>query len=445
MNTKLISLICGILFFCALSAQNYQIVFSGTGASTTVDIVQIENLTQCTSIEIGGSDILNLVQSTGISRTSISPLSTINVYPNPAVDICFFDFDANIAGSATISISDMSGKRIFYQQKLLPKGHNIFQLKGIKDGIYTLRVESPTYYYNSKIIGIGGNPQNIELMQIESIPEEIFNERTKSLLSEKTLTQMQYNEGDLLKITGKSGAYRTVFMLVAENSQTVNFEFIPCTDGDANSYAIVKIGNQWWMAENLNAGTFVSITTPQVSGTKFCQDVNGHEDPSCPMGGLYEWHNVLQGASACNGSGAPPNDKCATPVQGLCPNGWHVPSHYELTTLERNSGSSPDAFPYNVTTVSILGTNEGANLKEACSTNWWAPNAGATNKTGFSALPGGDTWNGVYEDFGQSCYIWTTTETFFMAWVRGINYSLTNIGRSYYAVESGFTVRCLKD
>jgi uncharacterized protein (TIGR02145 family) len=163
------------------------------------------------------------------------------------------------------------------------------------------------------------------------------------------------------------------------------------------------------------------------------------------MGGLYEWANLMQGSSPCNGSGAPPNDACTTPVKGLCPNGWHVPSHYEWTTLEKNSGSNPSAFPYNTSTISLLGTDEGGNLKENCTTYWWAPNAGATNSTGFSGLPGGDTWNGVFEDFGQSAYFWTSTETLFMSWVHALNYSLALVGRSNYAVESGFSCRCVKD
>jgi uncharacterized protein (TIGR02145 family) len=199
------------------------------------------------------------------------------------------------------------------------------------------------------------------------------------------------------------------------------------------------------MAENLNAGTYVPITTPQVSGTKFCMDVNGQADPNCPMGGLYEFANLLQGSAPCNGTGAPPNDKCTTPVKGLCPNGWHIPSHYEWTTLERNAGSNPGAFPYDVSTISLLGTDEGGNLKVTCTSDWWSPNAGATNRTGFSGLPGGDTWNGVFEDFGQSGYFWTSSETLFMAWVHALNYSLTVIGRSNYAEESGFTCRCVKD
>src|SRR3990172_4116352 len=156
---------------------------------------------------------------------------------------------------------------------------------------------------------------------------------------------------------------------------------------NCKQYPIEKIGSQWWMTENLNYGTYVPVTSPQVSGTKFCQNLGGVNDATCPMGGLYEWANLMQGSATCNGTGAPPNDECVTPVQGLCPAGWHIPSHYEWTTLEKNAGSNPGAFPYDITTNGSLGTDEGGNLKQTGTTNWTSPNTGATNSGGFTALP----------------------------------------------------------
>jgi uncharacterized protein (TIGR02145 family) len=426
-------------------AQNYQISFAGTGSSTNVDSVKVENLTQCTSKNLSGSDILHLVSTLSIDELNDITSNTMNIYPNPVNDFCLVDFEATEEGEATIGLYDISGKRISQVQESLTKGSHTYKLSGISKGVYFLKVESETYCYSAKIVSIFAGSGNTEIKHIETTSGTVITEEAKDIKNEKSLVSMQYNTGDLLKLTGKSGVFRTVNMLVPTNDQTVTFTFIPCTDADGNSYSVVKIGTQWWMAENLNAGIYVPLTTPQVSGTKFCMDVNGQADSDCPMGGLYEWANLLQGASPCNGSGAPPDDQCTTPVKGLCPNGWHIPSHYEWTTLERNSGSNPAAFPYDETTNSLLGTDEGGNLKETCTSYWWAPNAGATNLMGFSGLPGGDTWNGVFEDFGQSAYFWTSTETLFFAWVHALNYSLTVTGRSSYAVESGFSCRCVKD
>ncbi len=448
MKTKLFALIFGMAVISAIHAQDYQISFAGTGASTTVDSVKVENLTQCTSINLSGSDILHIVGTGGINELNAGAANTMHIYPNPVTGTCLVDFEATAKGKVTIGLYDIVGKRILQVQELLTKGHYTYQLKGISNGIYTLKVESEAYYYNSKIVSINISSGNTEIKQIETIPNTIStNGTTKSLKSEKSLIDMQYTTGDLLKLTGKSGVFRTVVMLVPIQSQTVTFTFVTCTDADGNNYSVVKIGTQWWMAENLNARTYVPITSPQVSGTKFCQNYIGENDPTCPMGGLYEWANLMQGSASCNGTGAPPNDKCDIPVQGLCPTGWHVPSHYEWTTLERNVGSNPSAFPYDVTTVSILGTDEGGNLKETCTSHWWSPNTGATNKSGFTALPGGSAWQGTFDDFGQSGYWWSSTESipWYSAWVRGLNYSLTTIGRSDYFEESGFNVRCVKD
>lgn len=442
---KIFTIILGLFASSVIYAQDFQISFAGLGASTVVDSVKVENLTQCRILNLSGSNILHLVADVGINELNTKTNNKINIYPNPMSGHCIIDFESNSNEKATLGLYNIAGSRIIQVQEFLTKGHNIYQLSGLCKGLYLLKIESETYCYNSKIISINTESNNIEIKHIEAIPNVILTEISKNDNSEKALIEMQYNNGDLLKLTGKSGTFRTIVMLIPTNTNTVNFTFIPCTDSNGNNYSIVQIGNQWWMSENLNAGTYVPITTPQVSGTKFCMDVNGQADPNCPMGGLYEFANLMQGSLQCNGTGAPPNDKCTNPVKGLCPNGWHIPSHYEWTTLEKNSGSNPGAFPYNTSTISLLGTNEGANLKETCTTYWWSPNAGATNLTGFSGLPGGDTWNGVFEDFGQSAYFWTSTEPFFMAWVHALNYSLTVVGRSSYAIESGFSCRCIKD
>lgn len=400
---------------------------------------------------MSGSDILNLVGSVGISEWNSSRSNKIQIYPNPANGFCLVDFESTSNDYATIGLYDIEGKSILQVKELLTEGIHTYQINGISTGIYTLKVESKDYCYYSKIVCLNETGKNIEIKQIEPNPNTFrqninFPDKTaKSLENEKSIVVMQYSSGDLLMLTGKSGFFRTVVTLVPTNSQTVNFTFIACIDGNGNHYSVVRIGAQWWMAENLNAGTYAPITTPQVSGTKFCMDVTGQADPDCPMGGLYEFANLLQGSTPCNGTGAPPNDKCASPIKGLCPTGWHIPSHYEWTTLEKNAGSNPGAFPYDMSTISLLGTDEGGNLKKACTSYWWDPNAGATNSTGFSGLPGGDTWNGVFEDFGQSGYFWTSTEPLFFAWVHALNYSLSVIGRSSYAVESGFSCRCIKD
>lgn len=434
-----------MMLVCAvIHAQNYMIDFAGTGASSSVDSVKVENLTQCKSVMITGGDVLHLLAQVGINEMDNNG-NTLQIYPNPASGTCTAEISTTASDDASIGLYDISGRMIFEMKQFLGTGDHLLKISGLGPGVYVLRIISASCSVNAKILSIAQNEEMIEINMTEPDQYTMASKISANKTSDKTVVEMQYNAGDLLKLTGKSGIYRTVFMLVPASSQTVTFAFVPCTDADGNNYAVVKIGNQWWMAENLNAGIYAPVTTPQLSGTKFCMDVNGQPDPSCPMGGLYEWANLMQGTAACNGSGAPPDDICTTPVQGMCPSGWHIPSHYEWTTLEKNAGSNPSAFPYDESTVSLLGTDEGGNLKETCTSYWWSPNAGATDLLGFGGLPGGDTWQGVFEDYGQSGYYWTSSETLFMAWVHALNYSLSVTGRSYYAVESGFSCRCVKD
>ncbi len=447
MNIKLIRIILGVLSYSNIFAQTYQINFTATGESSTIDSVKVENQTQCTGIDIGGGDILHLVDVIGMDDVDSKRDKSLCIYPNPFNNSCQIEFDVPASGVVILTVSDMNG-RIFTQlQKDLTVGKHSFDIRGLCKGVYFVQLTAETYTYKGKLISISAENGIPDIVyQGSSFANESSKKQSyKDLKNTSSLVQMQYNAGDLLKLTAKSGIYRTVIMLVPTSNQTVNFNFINCTDANGNHYAVVKIGDQWWMAENLNVGTYAVITSPQVFGTKFCMDINGIANPSCPMGGLYEWENLMQGGTPCNGTGAPPADQCTAPIKGLCPDGWHIPSHYEWTTLARNAGSSPASFPYDMS-VGVLGTDEGGNLKTTCTTDWWSPNAGATNITGFSGIPGGDTWQGVFEDFGQSAYFWTSTWSYAsLPWVYALNYSISVVGRSLYVRENGFSCRCIKN
>ncbi len=245
----------------------------------------------------------------------------------------------------------------------------------------------------------------------------------------------------------------------SSNTGTINLTTSSCftcgnpfTDTrDGQSYNTVLIGSQCWMAQNLNYGTYVAIHGgAQVAGEKYCQNLSGVNDASCPMGALYEWATMMNGSASCDGTGVPPNDKCSTPVQGLCPAGWHIPSHYEWTTLEKNAGSNPGAFPYDETTSGWLGTNEGGNIKvtPVCGTLpcWNSPNTGGANTIGFSALPNGQSWTGAFADAGNWGRFWTSFEfDATNAWSRMTGNTITVIYRTGDNKLYGASVRCVKD
>lgn len=415
-------------------AQNYYLQFNATGATQILDSVYVENITQCTKLCLKGSDILHLTGNVNIENFYNE---RIKAYPSPCNGVVNLQLNGLQGKNVNLEIYSIFGQPIYSEQINVTANHQTYELRGLPFGMFYLNVETSKGRYCQQILSLTTKNEGIVSKIILYDKNEIRESEEKNIVS------MYYNQGDILKCLGKSGAYKTIVMIKPMQDQTVTFEFIPCIDDDGNSYSIVKIGNHWWMAENLNVGDYMPITNSQPWRKKFCMNVNGEEDPNCPMGGLYEWENLMQGAQPCNGSGPYPHDRCNQPIRGLCPYGWHIPSHYEWTTLVNELGGN---FMYDATvTISPSG---GGDLKLNCTDYWWSPNAGATNSSGFSALPGGDTWHGLFEDYGQSAYFWTSTAVFtytYNPWVYALNYSLPSVGRSFYFKEHGFSCRCVKD
>jgi uncharacterized protein (TIGR02145 family) len=202
---------------------------------------------------------------------------------------------------------------------------------------------------------------------------------------------------------------------------------------DNNHYNVVKIGNQIWMAENLKYLPSVvgpgtgSQTTPYYyvygySGTTVA-DAKATANYTT-YGVLYNWSAAMNGAasSTTNPSG----------IQGVCPTGWHLPSDAEWTELTDYLGGESVA---------------GGKLKETGTTHWASPNFGATNETGFTALPGGNrNKDGTFSNIGNYGYWWSATEgSAASAWYRYVGFDYSDVSRFYYYKEVGFSVRCLRD
>jgi uncharacterized protein (TIGR02145 family) len=411
-------------------SQNYKITFTGTGASSKVDSVQVENLTQCKSISLSGSDTLVLYGNVGIKEISNSADNGLRIYPNPMTGYCFIDFEATAQCETTIELYDIAGKRITQVQEFLFKGNHIYSLRGLGSGIYVLKVESAQYTYSAKIISVNstsGIPQikHIEAKDMPYLPDMAY---LKSLKPYKSLINMQYTKWDTLKLTGFSGIYSTVNILVPTKNQTDTFNFIACTDGDGNNYPIVQIGKQIWMEKNLkttkyNDGTAIPNVTDGLAWSgliigAYCWYNDSIKYKSI-YGGLYNWF--------------------AADSSKLCPSGWHVPDSLEWNTLLNYLGGASIA---------------GRKMKDTCSTYWlspeppFLPNAGATNSSGFTALPGGFRiyGQGTFNSLGRNGYWWSATEgnASFAAFC-GLFYYASNAALGCFYKQYGYSVRCVKD
>ncbi len=207
------------------------------------------------------------------------------------------------------------------------------------------------------------------------------------------------------------------------------------------TYNTVQIGNQCWLKENIDVGTMIPSNQEQADNgiiEKFCYN---NDITNCDKyGGLYEWDEVMQYT-------------VGEKSQGLCPDGFHIPTDAEFKELEGGLDSnfgpgSPEWDKYE-----WRGFDAGGKLK-ATGVEHWDESVGATNSSGFSALPHCyREWNastqGADNQFsGYRAYLclWTSSqndETTVKR--RALSYHLSGVYRSNHDKNFGYSLRCIKD
>jgi uncharacterized protein (TIGR02145 family) len=222
-----------------------------------------------------------------------------------------------------------------------------------------------------------------------------------------------------------------LFVLASSCKKDPIIEYGTVTDIEGNTYKTVKTGEQEWMAENLRTSKYAdsseipnvtdnTIWAANITGA-YCDYANNPSN-SVVYGRLYNWYI----ASSTN-------------PQNVCPTGWHVPTDTDWTTLEAYLGGIRAEYS--------PVCNIGGKLKEPGTIHWISPNSGATNESGFSAIPGGVREpDGVFNLLGTQAVWWSATEfDLSNAWNRNLlNYSTddfrTDLNKNY-----GYSVRCIKD
>ncbi|MBN1998490.1 fibrobacter succinogenes major paralogous domain-containing protein [candidate division KSB1 bacterium] len=205
------------------------------------------------------------------------------------------------------------------------------------------------------------------------------------------------------------------------------------TDIDGNVYKTVKIGDQWWVAENLKVTHYRNgDPIPNVTGSSEWANLStgatcnydNNESYVSTYGRLYNWYAV--------------NDS-----RGLAPAGWHVPTDAEWKQLEMYLGMSQSEAD----ATGWRGTDEGGKLKETGTGHWASPNTGATNESGFSALPGGYRFGGgTFYGIGFAAYFWSASSgSDDRAWYRSLSCSNSAVYRFGYSRRGGFSVRVVRD
>jgi|GEM_PF-1136606 len=215
-----------------------------------------------------------------------------------------------------------------------------------------------------------------------------------------------------------------------------DYIIVKLIDVDGNIYNVVKIGNQTWMAENLRVTHYADGTPiPEIIENEDWQSLGEDNRAYCwydndsianaeIYGALYTWSTAMDGEKSSNDN--PSN------IQGVCPDGWHLPSDQEWSELVqyiRNDGHSG---------------SEGNALKAS---SGWRRDGNGTDDYGFKGLPGGlrnDT--GPFGTIGFSGFWWTSTRyRNDLCYFRRLYCYSDKLARTAYEKIWGFSVRCLKD
>lgn len=193
-----------------------------------------------------------------------------------------------------------------------------------------------------------------------------------------------------------SSSSSAVSSSLQSSSSVISVSIASMTDSrDGQTYKTVKIGNQVWMAQNLNFK----------ADSSFCYN---NEDSNCAKyGRLYRW--------AVAGS--------------VCPSGWHLPSKTEWETLFSAVGGESTA---------------GKALK---SSSGWSSSGNETDDFGFSVLPAGELDDDIYSGKEQSAFIWSSTngDSKLVAYALHLYYEYGFAIFGYYGKDFGFSVRCIQD
>ncbi len=481
------------------------------GTHHPLDSIYIENLSQSGDTTLYGNDtVLTLYHGIGISdplNETTEELVLYPVSPNPFNGSTTVGFYLAQQDQVTIRALDLLGREVVsFSERLQPGVHHIaFQAGG--ETHYLLSVETSRHRQVQQLISMGrqgvscrleytgcslgasrqkqgkgafpwapgdslrfigftlNGADTIDAQPIQStqytfqyqplLPKPIANFSVSDTtiqqndtvqfsdlsVNSPTTWKWYFGDGDSSALQNPSHIYLTTgnfsVSLIAGNASGydtltkanyINVVYSTCPlimfDINLNFYNTVQIGNQCWMKENLKVRNYkngtaipnitVNSTWISLSTGARCWYNNDSATYAATYGALYNWFAVDN-------------------INGLCPTGWHVPTDAEWTILTDFLGGESVA---------------GGPLKETDTTHWNSPNTGATNSSGFTALPGGYRVynNGNFSNFADFGYWWSSTSSSSTeAWRRMMGYFHSTVHRYNTDKNHGYSVRCVMD
>jgi len=327
-----------------------------------------------------------------------------NRVSDPAVNNC--DFTSNIAQSSGGGMfnddSDPSVNNCTFESNV-----GIFRGGGIYNVFNCSPVLTHCTFISNTSVGRGGGMHNVNMCMVS--------------LTDCTFYVPAANDG----ILNENNSTTTILGTVEIINNYV-------TDNEGNAYKTIQIGNQNWMAENLNLGTMINGMESQTDNAtieKYCYD---NDPANCDIfGGLYQWDEMMQYVTTEG-------------TQGVCPTGWHLPSDDEIKTLEMTLGMTQAEADM----AGIRGTDQGSQLagNESLWTNGALDQNAAFGNSGFAAPAGGyRNSSGLFLNQSFDAYFRSSSGSGDNAWLRDLQYSSPKVYRRDLSKSFGFSVRCVQD
>jgi uncharacterized protein (TIGR02145 family) len=224
------------------------------------------------------------------------------------------------------------------------------------------------------------------------------------------------------------------------------------TDVDGNTYNTIQIGNQCWMKENLRVkhyadGTPISLGNDTSTVIPYFYYPNGSESTDAVYGLHYNWKAVMHNSLS--------NNSNPSTVQGVCPDGWHMPSQNEWGVLRNFLSAAEfvcDGVDEDAVGKSIASKTGWSTSDTLCDVGYLPEN---NDITGFSAYPAGSTWFGINSygnhysrplNFGTMAMFWSCTAGEDATAASRLLYHDTPYfySNANYYRQNGMSVRCLR-
>lgn len=443
-------IVMSLLCSCVMAQSSVTLTFtcrSDSGAYVQPDYIIIKNLTQNWSDTIYFPDtVYTLDLTTGIGSYSNTSL-TSQVVPNPFSGTSMVNLSLPEQGLVSVEVADMIGRIVASNKyQIQTPGLHQYRVTLHNPGTYILKARQNGKTTSVKMLN--QNDGGRDAVEYVGVISDISKGGVAGPKSMKFDSLNCTCVGDQMSYVGYIHRHASAEILQEiNNSETLTLIFnsdgLPCngaatvSDIDGNVYNTVQIGTQCWMNENLRVTHYADNTEIPVGGNGGYDSpyryIPGNESNVAAYGYLYNWPAVMRGATS-SGNG----------LQGVCPNGWYVPSDEDWLQLvnyvrgiDENVCNDDNSHIAKALAAAIGWENSGT----PC-----APgnDLSMNNVSGFAALPAG-RYGDMFGFFGESTYFWSSTaHDNFNAKYISMYHNRENVVNSSFDKSYGFSVRCLR-